>query len=117
MPAGYLEDIRVEGVDIEAVKPKGYVLVKEASDMGFIRERFPWLFSLLRNLIIPRPVFLHEKCIRCGRCVQICSAQALSWKVIDEGKQVHIDYSRCIRCFCCHEICPVEAIDLRRRFW
>jgi len=113
----FLTQVRLEGASFEAIKPSHFVLVKEVSDTGFIRDRFPWLFALARHLLVPRPVFLHEKCIRCGRCVQICSAQALSWKEKSGKKQVSIDYRRCIRCFCCHEICPVEAIDLRRRWW
>ncbi|QJR22598.1 Iron-sulfur cluster-binding protein [Brevinematales bacterium NS] len=114
---GYRESIRLEGVNWEEVKPDHFVLVKEVSDTGFIRERFPWLFVLARNLLVPRPVFLHEKCIRCGRCLQICSAEALSWKEKKGKKFVSINYQRCIRCFCCHEICPVEAIELRRKVW
>lgn len=117
MPEGYVETIKIVGMDMEAVRPRDFVLVKEVSDMGFIKERFPWLFSLARNLFVPRPFFLHAQCIRCGRCIQICSAQALSWKQHDGKTQVSLDDKRCIRCFCCHEICPVEAIDLRRRFW
>ncbi len=117
MPEGYRETIEVIGIDREEAKIKDFVLVKEVSDIGFIKERFPWLFALARNLLVPRPVFLHQKCIRCGRCIQICSAQALSWRQKKKEKQVAIDYKRCIRCFCCHEICPVEAIELRRKLW
>ncbi|MCX7882802.1 MAG: DUF362 domain-containing protein [Brevinematales bacterium] len=113
----YRGNITLHGVSYEEVKPQDFVLVKEVSDIGFIKDRFPWLFAFARNLLVPKPVFLHEKCIRCGRCLQICSAHALSWKKTQKSQRVSIDYRRCIRCFCCHEICPVEAIDLRRRFW
>ncbi|URA10203.1 DUF362 domain-containing protein [Thermospira aquatica] len=117
MPEGYKESIEIVGIDREEARIGDFVLVKEVSDTGFIKERFPWLFALARNLLVPRPFFLHQKCIRCGRCIQICSAQALSWRMKGGQKQVAIDYTRCIRCFCCHEICPVEAIELRRKLW
>jgi uncharacterized protein (DUF362 family)/Pyruvate/2-oxoacid:ferredoxin oxidoreductase delta subunit len=76
----------------------------------------PWLQPLLKGWIVPRPVFKHSTCIRCGKCLEICPANALTFKSQGEGKKVAIDYEKCIRCYCCDEICPVGAIHLKRRF-
>ena len=53
------------------------------------------------------PVF-NDNCIKCGRCVKICPAKALT--MTDHG--VKIDSKKCIRCYCCHEVCPANAIDI-----
>jgi len=53
------------------------------------------------------PVF-NDNCIKCGRCVKICPAKALT--MTDHG--VKIDTNKCIRCYCCHEVCPANAIDI-----
>ena len=62
-----------------------------------------------------KPVFQHEKCIRCGECVNICASGALSM-IKGEGKRrIRVKYRRCIRCYCCHEICPADAIVIGKR--
>ena len=54
------------------------------------------------------PTFLHDKCIRCLRCINICPAKAL--KLVDNKVSINTDL--CIRCYCCHEMCPVDAIKI-----
>jgi uncharacterized protein (DUF362 family)/NAD-dependent dihydropyrimidine dehydrogenase PreA subunit len=65
----------------------------------------------IRNYITPRPVIVEEKCIKCGRCVEVCPAEpkALSWQNGKKQPPVY-DYSKCIRCYCCQELCPEQAI-------
>ena len=50
------------------------------------------------------------KCVRCGKCREVCPMQAIT---IGE-KQAEIDRKKCIRCFCCQEFCPVGAMKVRR---
>jgi uncharacterized protein (DUF362 family)/NAD-dependent dihydropyrimidine dehydrogenase PreA subunit len=66
---------------------------------------------MMRNYITPRPVIMDEKCIKCGRCVEVCPAEpkALSWANGKQQPPVY-DYSKCIRCYCCQELCPEQAI-------
>jgi uncharacterized protein (DUF362 family)/NAD-dependent dihydropyrimidine dehydrogenase PreA subunit len=73
------------------------------------------LFStLVRKYVSQRPVIDPEKCIRCGKCEEICPAQpkALTWANGHKQPPVY-DYSLCIRCFCCQETCPHEAITVK----
>ena len=56
------------------------------------------------------PTFIHETCIQCGRCIEICPAQAIVMK----DKKVILTPEKCIRCYCCHEVCPVGAIEIDR---
>jgi uncharacterized protein (DUF362 family)/Pyruvate/2-oxoacid:ferredoxin oxidoreductase delta subunit len=76
----------------------------------------PFLRPLLKNLIVPRPFFQHKKCIKCGKCLEICPADALTFQGKGQKKKVKIDYNKCIRCYCCDEVCPVAAIHLKRQF-
>ncbi len=92
-----------------------YKRVKILKDTGFIKKVLPeGVYQFLRNLYVPRPFFIHRKCIRCGKCLEICPASALCFTGKGKKKKVSIDYSRCIRCYCCHEVCPVEAIRIGR---
>ena len=71
--------------------------------------------GLIKTLFARRPVITEEKCIRCGRCVNICPAvpeKALSWPDGDMTQAPVYDYSKCIRCYCCQEMCPAEAITV-----
>ncbi|MGB2582083.1 MAG: DUF362 domain-containing protein [Thermoplasmata archaeon] len=60
-----------------------------------------------------KPVFSKELCVGCGRCVEICPAEALSLRK-DELPTVGVRREMCIRCYCCNEICPEDAVHLRR---
>ncbi len=57
----------------------------------------------------PAPTFLHDRCIRCKKCINICPADALKLK----NKKIVIDEEKCVRCYCCHEVCPAKAIKIK----
>lgn len=107
-----LEDIEICGENPDDVRPENFQKVKVLKDTGFIKKVVPEsLYNLVKNLYVPRPFFSKKRCIACGKCVEICPADAL--KLIgDKKKNISIDYQRCIRCYCCHEVCPVEAIRI-----
>ena len=70
---------------------------------GFLKPLAPWLVS--------RPYQDRDKCIGCGRCVDICAAEAIT---LAPDRTLHYDYKKCIRCFCCQEVCPQDAIRFRK---
>lgn len=104
------DDIEIMGANIEDISPESF----EVPALKHIRESFR--FSLLRvfgDNLRPRPKILHEKCISCGKCMQVCPPKAISPV---ESKRMIIDYKKCISCFCCHEFCPEHAIRIKKRF-
>lgn len=75
------------------------------------------LSRLARDLVVPRPVILPERCTRCGTCVQVCPVdpKAVDWQCpggAAGGRPPAYDYRICIRCYCCQEMCPDRAIEV-----
>jgi pyruvate formate lyase activating enzyme len=48
-----------------------------------------------------------DKCVGCGRCLEVCPAKAVS---LDAQTGRKIDRSRCNRCFECVDVCPAKAL-------
>jgi len=62
----------------------------------------------------PYPEILARdaKCVRCGKCEQVCPAGAIT--IGPEERK--IDRSRCTLCLECAEVCPAEAITVTGRY-
>ena len=52
----------------------------------------------------------ENECVRCGNCVQNCSAEAI--ELVDTFEVVNDN--RCIGCGVCAYLCPENAMKLRR---
>ena len=65
---------------------------------------------MIEKLLAQRPRLEGEKCVGCGRCRDVCPADAIAMV----GKRPRIDRKRCIRCFCCQEFCPESAMIVHR---
>jgi Pyruvate/2-oxoacid:ferredoxin oxidoreductase delta subunit len=111
---------RYRSEEIEVVGERADLLV----DMSFEAERTRvvstkgnFLWRLLKNRIIQRPVIDQVLCTSCGTCVEICpvDSKAVDWIDGDRSRPPAYNYGRCLRCFCCHEACPVGAIAARDR--
>ncbi len=75
-----------------------------------ILERFPdFIYRLARRLLWLRPKPDNAVCRHCGRCAQICPAEAIAV----DPQRIAIDGRRCIACFCCLEVCPVDAFHMQ----
>lgn len=71
--------------------------------------------SILKILLVDKPVPDKTKCTLCYQCKAICPAKSID--ISSDGKVPLYNYKKCIRCYCCMEICPEGAIDLRRKFF
>lgn len=118
------KDIVILGASIEDVQPKSFKIVHETQLAITLRKMIPsWLDTIAETVLVKNVHFNNRKCIRCGKCLEICPAQILSFKYKNEkldesekqknkNKFVTINRAKCLHCYCCHEICPVEAIKL-----
>ena len=100
--------VNIIGVDLESIKPDSFEvpaleLQKTGSKFAFVR--------FIKNKFRPQPQIIQDKCIRCGKCIEVCPPKAV---VKDKEKNIGIDYKKCISCFCCHEFCPEKAIRIRK---
>jgi uncharacterized protein (DUF362 family)/Pyruvate/2-oxoacid:ferredoxin oxidoreductase delta subunit len=78
-----------------------------SSGLRFILGRTKFIRKLDR-----RPVFIHETCTGCRKCVDICPADAIKPHTLNNKHIVLTDKS-CIRCYCCAEVCTDNSVDIR----
>jgi uncharacterized protein (DUF362 family)/Pyruvate/2-oxoacid:ferredoxin oxidoreductase delta subunit len=107
------DDIEYDGPDQQEIVVKDFVKIPVSGNSNisiqFVMRRIKPLRKLER-----RPVFVHENCIGCHRCVKICPVNAITPDKEKENWIVLTD-SKCIRCFCCSEVCMDNAVDVRRK--
>ena len=101
----YLNDVKIDD----------FKLIKGRKSLSFILDYLNLrIFERLQQRMKPKPYFIEEKCIKCGKCIEICASNANWFETGPKDKFVAVDYNKCIRCYCCHEICPVDAIEIRK---
>ncbi|MGD9638105.1 MAG: NADH-dependent [FeFe] hydrogenase, group A6 [Alphaproteobacteria bacterium] len=102
-----------------------------AEDFGIRQESFPSLVTKKETDTSTRALVLNpEKCISCGRCVEVCQNRQNVWALsfLERGLDTRISPaggipladSPCIRCGQCSAYCPVGAIteyDEGDRVW
>ncbi|HDH9217192.1 TPA: 4Fe-4S dicluster domain-containing protein, partial [Escherichia coli] len=59
-------------------------------------------------------MYSHDKCVDCGKCVDVCPAGVHYMTTNENGKQVHrVDRAiDCIGCRKCEEVCISDALDI-----
>jgi len=105
------DEIRIVGDSLEDLVNRKYNVSRRP-----FRDLLPTgAVSLVKNLVIPRPVIDKNKCVICGVCVNACPVEpkALNWKRGKATMPPEYTYLRCIRCYCCQEICPEGAIFVK----
>jgi uncharacterized protein (DUF362 family)/NAD-dependent dihydropyrimidine dehydrogenase PreA subunit len=100
--------VRVVGDDVASLDIAPFKMPPKLRVFGAIPSA---IGGFVAEAATRKPVFLSRRCVRCGSCVEICPAEALS---IGSEKGVDIDRPECIRCYCCQEVCPEKAVELRR---
>ena len=106
-------DILYDGPEISSIVKKGFNKIPISTTnniaLKFVMKRIKFLKKLEK-----RPVFIHENCTDCQKCVNICPVQAilpLSTKIA----HIVLSDNKCIRCFCCSEVCTDNAVEIRRK--
>lgn len=104
-----ISKIELVGVPIESVKVKEFDVpaLEGLKEIRFIKNDF---LKSLAGVILPKPVFILNKCIGCADCMRCCPPKAIEMK----NKKPKVKLSKCIRCFCCQELCPAKAIEIKR---
>jgi uncharacterized protein (DUF362 family) len=107
------DDIIYDGPELNSIVKKGFKKIPISTTnniaLKFVMKRIPFLKKLER-----RPVFMHDNCSGCQKCVNICPVQAIAPLPAKKTFIVLTD-SKCIRCFCCSEVCGDNAVVIRRK--
>ena len=110
-----IEDIDYYGPEISTILKADFrkIPISPTNNISlqFVMKRIPFLKKLER-----RPVFIHENCSGCQKCVSICPVKAIQPHQNDKTHIILTD-SICIRCFCCSEVCMDEAVEIRRKIF
>jgi len=57
-----------------------------------------------------KPFMKHNKCVACGKCIQNCLHEAISF---DENKKATIDYDKCVGCGQCVAVCRFGSATIK----
>ena len=57
----------------------------------------------------------NEKCVSCGKCVQVCPLGCFKFEEVQGKKKVTFDPNLCIGCGVCERVCKVDAIHMVKR--
>ena len=104
------ENIDIVGADWHSLVKADFDVSREAVKSGKWQN-----LSVVRSLLLKKPVITAEKCIKCGICVDACPVEGKAM-YFKEGKKTEppqYRYEKCIRCYCCQEMCPEKAITVR----
>jgi uncharacterized protein (DUF362 family)/Pyruvate/2-oxoacid:ferredoxin oxidoreductase delta subunit len=106
-------DIIYDGPEMSSIIKKGFTKIPISTTnniaLKFILKRIRFLKKLER-----RPVFIHENCTGCQKCVNICPVQAIL-PITSDKTYILLTDNKCIRCFCCSEVCTDNAVEIRRK--
>lgn len=109
------EDIIYNGPEINTIIKQGFKKIPISTSnniaLQFMMKRIPFLKKLER-----RPVFVHENCTGCQKCVNICPVQAIH-PLPSKKTHIVLTDSKCIRCFCCSEVCMDDAVEIKRKLF
>ena len=87
-------------------KQLNYHNKKEKMVCGIMKE------SLLHKYKYPAFTVVSDKCIKCGKCIEVCPVQRIELEN-DVPKMPGKD-KMCIHCFSCTGVCPAEAITFEK---
>lgn len=87
-------------------KQLNYQNFKEKMVCGIMKE------SLLHKYKYPAFKVIGDKCIKCGKCVEICPVQRID--IENEVPKMSGKDKMCIHCFSCTGVCPAQAITFEK---
>jgi len=105
------DDINYDGPELNSLIKSDFKKIPISGNrnisLQFIMKRIKFLRKLER-----RPVFIHENCTGCRKCVDICPEKAIQ-PLPSKKTHIVLTDSKCIRCFCCTEVCTDDAVEIR----
>lgn len=69
-----------------------------------------WQKNMSNWHLIGKDFHANEKCIKCGKCIQVCPVQNISM----ENGQIKFS-DKCVACLGCYHRCPAKAIVYKKK--
>jgi len=110
---GTADDIEYVGDPLESFVVSDFVVNRSTGSTTSSHGRPD---TIIKQLVVPRPVIDPARCTSCGTCVKICPVEpkAVDFEsASDHSRPPLHHYDRCIRCYCCQEMCPERAISVK----
>jgi uncharacterized protein (DUF362 family)/Pyruvate/2-oxoacid:ferredoxin oxidoreductase delta subunit len=107
------EEIDYDGPEINSIIKEGFTKIPISGSNNIAFQFLMKRIKILRKLE-RRPVFIHNNCTGCQKCVNICPVNAIMPLPSNKLHIVLTDRT-CIRCFCCSEVCNDNAVEIRRK--
>lgn len=73
-----------------------------------------WCANPESQSTVPQLMYLSDKCVGCGKCIELCPQKAVSRRT-DLANRVQTNRTLCIACGQCTDICPTEARSISGR--
>ncbi len=108
-------EVMLNGYKIIAPMLKGlqnYLEEKGFADINSLKNKALEVITMHKDLQktpLAYPQINHEKCGRCGKCVNICMESEHQALQLNEGNIV-VDKAKCVGCGLCQFVCPAGAI-------
>jgi uncharacterized protein (DUF362 family)/Pyruvate/2-oxoacid:ferredoxin oxidoreductase delta subunit len=109
------EEIEYDGPEISTIILEAFNKIPVSTSQNIALQFVFKRIKILRKLD-RRPVFIHDKCTGCQKCVKICPVNAIQ-PLPEKKTHIVLTDSLCIRCYCCSEVCMDDAVEVRRKIF
>jgi len=83
----------------------------EIHSAAFIKNENHFLHFIQSHLLMAKPIFDTNLCIKCKDCMNNCPPGAIQ---MNSSGYPKVNLNKCIRCYCCQELCPKKAVEVSR---
>ena len=95
---------------------QNYLQEKGFSEVSALRDLAIKTISAhekLPKIPLSYPSVSHDACVRCGKCITICTESEHQALRLEDG-YISLDKNRCVGCGLCHLVCPAGAIEMKK---
>lgn len=101
---------------IPGCPPRPQAIVKAVADILGVKIDEKEDYWLAPEGFRGKHEFDREKCMGCGACAQVCTADAIDLIDGPDKRIVRVNYGHCSFCAVCQDECPTQAIRLTREY-
>jgi len=101
---------------IPGCPPRPQAIIKAVADILGVKVEDKEVFWQTPEGFRGRHEIDREKCMGCGACAQICTAEAIEVMDGPDKRIIKVNYGHCTFCAFCQDECPTQALKLTREY-